>query len=328
MKRPLIAAIVAVAAVAGAMMIPTRPSAATSTPTVTATPLSLEGYASDKPEKPLDILFIHHSCGGQLLADAASSEKGDHCIYDTHPSGGGLRAMLTGQGYRVHEASYGSDIGEDTDMFHWVGKFGTKMDKILGLAHQDEALPSGQKNSVVVFKSCFPNNQFVGEGTAPGNAAGPDLTVWNARASLTALLPMFEKHPDTLFIYMTAPAVAPVPEKMRLYRVVVRALKGRSEPEWTAKQASWARQFNTWAASTDGWLKDYPGKNVVVFDYYDILTGHGKSNLSVYATEEGADSHPSSKGNKEAAEAFVPFLNKAIRRAGLLPPPKAADATN
>lgn len=306
------------------MLIPIESKAAKSTPTAKATPLSLDTFAPDKPTKPLKLLFIHHSCGGQLLA-AEGEEKGDKCIYDSHPYGGGLRAQLVGQGYEVNEASYGSDVGEDTDTFHWVGKFGTKMDKILSTKHQDELLPNGQKNDVVVFKSCFPNNQLVGEGSAPGDAAGPELTVWNAKATLQALLPIFEKQPNTLFVYVTAPPVAPKPETLRLYRVVSRLLKGRSEPEWTAKQASWARELNTWAASTDGWLKDYPHKNVVVFDYYDILTGHGESNLSVYATESGADSHPSNEGNKKAADAFVPFINRAVRRAGLIPGPTAAN---
>ena len=55
----------------------------------------------------------------------------------------------------------------------------------------------------------------------------------------------------------------------------------------------------------------------MVFDYYDILTDHGQSNLSRYATWGGEDSHPSREGNKLAAQAFVPFLNQAVRRLGL-----------
>lgn len=72
----------------------------------------------------------------------------------------------------MHEASYGSAVGEDTDLFHWPGKFSTQMDAILALKLQDERLAEGQKNHVVAFKSCFPNNMFTGQGTAPGNAAG------------------------------------------------------------------------------------------------------------------------------------------------------------
>ncbi|NUP04791.1 MAG: hypothetical protein HOW73_01890 [Polyangiaceae bacterium] len=324
MKRPLVFVAAALGLLSAAMFIPVRPDAAQSTPSATATPMSLDEHSADKPARPLNVLFIHHSCGGQLLA-AEGAEKGANCIYDSHPSGGSLRDKLTAQGYTIHEASYGSDIGEDTDMFDWVGKFGTKMDKILSLKKQDELLPAGEKNQIVVFKSCFPNNQFVGEGAVPGDAAGPQLTVENAKASLNALLPLFEKQPNTLFVYVTAPPVAPKPEPLRLYRVLARLLKGRSEPEWTAKQASWARSFNSWVVSTDGWLKGYEKKNVVVFDYYDVLTGHGKSNLSVYATGNDDDSHPSAEGNSLAADAFVPFINRAARRSGLIPGPTAAN---
>ena len=56
-----------------------------------------------------------------------------------------------------------------------------------------------------------------------------------------------------------------------------------------------------------------------MFDYYDILTGKGQSDLCVYPTGDGYDSHPSREGNGKAAAAFVPFLNQAVRRAGLTP---------
>jgi hypothetical protein len=80
-----------------------------------------------------------------------------------------------------------------------------------------------------------------------------------------------------------------------------------------------ARQFNGWLAGSEGWLKDSGLANVAVFDYYDILTDHGKSDLSLYPTGKGYDSHPSREGNQKAAEDFIPFLNRAVRRAGLSP---------
>jgi hypothetical protein len=52
-----------------------------------------------------------------------------------------------------------------------------------------------------------------------------------------------------------------------------------------------------------------------VFDYYDLLTGCVASDLSLYPTGGGYDSHPSREGNEKAAEAFVPFLNRAVQRA-------------
>jgi hypothetical protein len=80
------------------------------------------------------------------------------------------------------------------------------------------------------------------------------------------------------------------------------------------QQAKWAREFAAWAASPDGWLKDYPLKNVIVFDLYDVLTDEGASNVSRYPGEDGTDSHPNRAGNEKVAAAFVPFLNRALHR--------------
>jgi hypothetical protein len=314
-KRNLLIAAGVVVALGAAMLIPVGPGQAESKPATVAKGADLSAFAADAPGRPIHMLFIHHSVGGALLADQGA-EKGQSCIWETHPSGGGLRKLLGTQGYQVHEASYDSAIGGDTDLFHWLPKFSGNMDKVLRIKHQDQTLEGDAKNEIVAFKSCFPNNQFTGPGQAPGNPNGPQLTVWDAKATMTALLPTFEKHPNVLFVYLTAPAIAPKPEKMRLYRVIARALKGKSEPGWTAKQAEWAREFNNWMVSPEGWLKEYKGKNVVVFDYYDVLTG-GASNLLAYPTREGTDSHPTADGHKKAAELFAPFLNRAVRRAGL-----------
>lgn len=322
-KRNLLIAGGALLAVGAVMVVPVGGDVAESKPETVAKGLDLSAFAADAPGRPIEMLFLHHSVGGALLADQGP-EKGQSCIWETHPSGGGLRKLLGAQGYSVHEASYDSQIGGDTDLFHWLPKFSGNMEKVLRIKNQDTMLEGDAKNEIVAFKSCFPNNALTGMGEAPGNPAGPELTVWNAKATMSALLPVFEKHPTVLFVYLTPPAIAPRPEKMPLYRALLRAAKGRSEPGWTAKQAGWARELNNWMVSPDGWLKDYKGKNVVVFDYYDVLTGDGASNLSAYATKDGTDSHPSGEGHKRAAERFVPFLNRSVRRAGLVGAGKTA----
>jgi hypothetical protein len=284
--------------------------------------LDLTPFSPAPPGAALDLLFIHHSCGGQLLADegAERSASPSTCIYDSHPNGGGLRARLTRQGYQVHEASYGSVLGERTDLFDWLPKFRAQMAAILGTAHQDEPLPPGRSNRIVLFKSCFPNNLFRAEGAPPGDPNGPELTVWNARATFSALLPLLAQHPDVLFVYVTAPAVAPRLEPTSLARAAIRRARGQGSPvEELERSARLARELDDWLVGTDGWLADYPGKNVVVFDYYDLLTGKRRSNLSVYATAEGGDSHPSAEGHRVVSEELVPFLNRAVRRAGLVP---------
>lgn len=319
MSKKLLVSAGAFVVALGLLFIPIEGKAPAATgPIARASSMDLSGFSSAPPESPLDLLFIHHSCGGQLLTDPGPDKESASCIYDSHPNGGGLRKKLIDQGYRVHEASYGSEIGENTDMFDWLPKFRTKMDKVLRVAKNDEMLPDGQVNRIVVFKSCYPNNRFVGEGTAPGNPAGPELTVWNAKATLTALLPEFAKHKDTLFVYVTAPAnILKIPREPAWKWAAKRILGKPSEAEVSQKQADLARVFNNWVKSPDGWLNGYPEKNVVVFDYYDVLTNKGESNFSLYGSKGNTDNHPSSEGNAKTADEFVPFLNQAVRRAGL-----------
>ena len=276
--------------------------------------MDLSAFSDSSPGRDIDLLFIHHSCGGQLLAPVGPDE-GAQCIYTSHPNGGGLRALLGAQGYIVNEASYGSRVGDRTDVFDWLPKFRGQMDEILACARQDEPLPAGRHNRIVMFKSCFPNNKFSGEGEPPGDPAGPALTVWNAKATYAALLDEFRKQPDVLFVCVTAPPLAPKQKAIPLWRKSLAQARGRYvELEDGARRA---RQFNNWLSDTNGWLRDYGAKNVVVFDYYDVLTAGGESDLSRFATGDGTDSHPSAEGNGKAAEAFVPFLNRAVRRAGL-----------
>jgi hypothetical protein len=259
------------------------------------------------------LLFIHHSCGGQLLAapgERAGGEagSGERCIYVTHPNGGDLRAGLEAAGFEVHELSYESQLGEDTDIGHWRRKFTERLDDLLHTDRQDLRYPDGRRNGIVVFKSCYPNNAFVGPGEAPGDPDVPVLTIANAKAAYASLLTAFAAQPEVLFVAFTAPPQAePAPDGL------LGRLKALFRPK--PKTAQWAREFNTWLADErHGWLAEYPAANVAVFDYYDILTGDGRSDWSAYPTGGGRDSHPSREGNARAAAAFVPFLEQALAR--------------
>src|SRR5581483_7063789 len=105
--------------------------------------LDLSQFADAAPAQPVDLVFLHHSCGGQLLADAGGN-VGENCIYKSHPNGGGLRALLERNSYVVHEASYNSRIAHRTDVFDWLPKFRTQMDDILACEMQDRKLPEGR----------------------------------------------------------------------------------------------------------------------------------------------------------------------------------------
>jgi len=71
------------------------------------------------------------------------------------------------------------------------------------------------------------------------------------------------------------------------------------------------------------WLESYRGRNVAVFDFYNVLTGpdnhhrlrngkiehvaNSRQNTLHYASD--GDDHPSRTGNRKATEEFVPLLN-------------------
>jgi hypothetical protein len=79
------------------------------------------------------------------------------------------------------------------------------------------------------------------------------------------------------------------------------------------QQAELSREFHDWIVAQDGWLANYSAKNVVIFDYYDLLTHNGSSLFLEYSSGPG-NSHPSSQANQLATAAFLPFLNQAVHR--------------
>ena len=143
----------------------------------------------------------------------------------------------------------------------------------------------------------------------------PDYaSVKQAQEAYNSLLPIFEKYPDNLFVAVTAPPLVPPYETNNPIKAFVKKMLVRYKDVPAIGMR--ARYFNNWLKDMEsGWLSHYAMKNVVVFDYYDTLTNHGKSNWSEFPTGNGRDSHPSSEGNSKAAEEFVPFLNRAVHRA-------------
>lgn len=257
------------------------------------------------------VLFIHHSCGGQLLAEpgeqsGGGKDSGARCIYQSHPNGGGLRSRLQAAGYEVHQASYGSLLGEDTDIGHWRRKFAGQMDRILVCDEQDRSYDDGRTNEVVVFKSCYSSTDFTGPGREPGDPDSTEQTLANAKAAYRALLPLFRSRPDVLFVAVTAPPRAEPRPQGLMDRL--RALFRRGPVS-----ADYAHDLHAWMADRrGGWLRDYDLPNVAVFDYHDVLTDGRSAKWSAYASGDGSDSHPNREGNARAAAAFVPFLDAAV----------------
>jgi len=245
------------------------------------------------PQETVKLIFIHHSCGENWLADGH----------------GGLGKALAENNYFVSDTNYGwgpDGIGDRTDITNWPEWFvGRNSGHYLSALFHESGQHSsytrlrpdpGGENRIIMFKSCFPNSNLHGRPQdAPARGGG--LTVSNAKAVYLELLGYFIKRPDKLFIAVTAP---PVQERTC---------------------GSNARAFNNWLAHE--WLTDYKGSNVAVFDFYNVLTGpknhhrlkngrvehiykNGRNHL-FYPTN--GDDHPSPRGNRKATDEFVPLLN-------------------
>jgi len=275
------------------------------------------------PGEPHKLIFIHHSCGENWLAD-------DH---------GGLGIALRDSGYFVSDTNYGwgpvcedcedcwGAIGDCTDILHWDNWFSssgnqtpwnalrTEFGQASSYARGVDPAP-GYENEIVLFKSCYPNSNLGGDPDDPPSA-DEWLTVGSAKSVYMSLLDTFALHRDTLFIAITAPPVTP-------------------DDSW--QDPANARAFNEWLVHD--WLTDYPYPNVAVFDFYNVLTSNGGDPWTSdveqptgnhhrwwdggvqhihefdndFAAYPDGDSHPTSAGNQKATAEFVPLLNVFVNR--------------
>ncbi len=282
-------------------------------------------YATTPPDSTVRVLFIHHSCGGNWVADFGPTEvkmtgvdPGSN-LYIQHPNGGGLRTALSQMktpnsfpAYELHEVGRKSIIGDQTNVCHWYTKFTTLFDRtdsaevdMLNVDVQD-SLNNGQGiNEIIMFKSCYPNSDLdAGEPTA--NPLTDEIrTMGNYKAVYTALLndvfrPERNGKNRALFVVVTAPP--------------------QSKKNCDQRQAEVIREFNNWLRTE--WLAA-EDTNVAVFDYYNINTGgigndldgswiQGTVNYSAYLT--GGNSHPNHEAQTLSTKEFMRFINLAYNR--------------
>jgi len=258
------------------------------------------------PAATTRLVFIHHSTGQAWLEDGY----------------GNLASALGDNNYYVSDTNYGwgpAGIGDYTDVGHWWTWFrGPSAGTYTSALYANDEINSGYSrslsdpggpNTVVMFKSCFPNSAIdgspsdavppIGSNPLKGNS-GP-LTVGNAKGVYLDLLLYFAAHPETLFVLVASPPL-------------------RSS-DTNATQASNARYLADWLVDPAGYLSGYTTGNVFVFDYYTVLTGGhhrivggavdhtpGPTNYLAFPT---GDSHPSAAGDQIATNEFVPMLNAA-----------------
>ncbi|MBM3190403.1 MAG: hypothetical protein FJZ90_17005, partial [Chloroflexi bacterium] len=212
------------------------------------------------PGSPVKLIFIHHSSGGNWLADVGQ-----------HEYAGGLGRALRDNNYYVSATNYGWEvngdaIGDRTDIGHWWEWFrGESSASILNALYTENgqnigdfgswprlASDPGGENQIILFKSCFPNSHLGGNPNDPPTTGanplrGADawagdgvLNVANAKGIYNDILQYFRTRQDKLFIVITAPPLM---------------LDDGSQPTDAAHAAN-ARALNDWLVNN--WLSGYP----------------------------------------------------------------------
>lgn len=262
-----------------------------------------------------DLMFIHHSSGGNWLDD-------------------GLRAALEAKSYidEVNEITYGTDFdpdsgrpdslgtvpGDSTNMNHWVYWFNDYLGRV-----KTYGCDTGM-NKIIMFKSCFPISRIEEDGTEPGSPFDAYQTLANYRSvyrhpsgtgntytdsgyTYRPLEDVFAQNSDILFIVVTAPPNIPA--------------------ETCSDWADRARVFNNWLKNT--WLPAYNAAhpalhNVAVFDWFDVLAyAQSYSGTETYTPYNGdpegvypvrnmtkseyrtGDSHPNTTANQASTIEFA-----------------------
>jgi hypothetical protein len=248
------------------------------------------------PTEPVKLIFIHHSTGENWLTDGY----------------GDLGRTLAQNNYFVSDTNYGwgpDAIGDRTDIPNWPEWFRSDQTPVYMKALFAESGQNsnytrtfsdpGGENQVIMFKSCFPNSALEGSPNDPPDAHG-ELTVGHAKYVYNEILKYFATRPDKLFVVITAPPL----------QDITYAKNARAFNEWLLKD--WLRENN------------YTQPNVVVFDFYTVLTGpdhhhryaNGQiervfqpgKNTSAYPSAPD-DDHPSVAGSRKATDEFIPLLN-------------------
>ncbi|MBU0985588.1 MAG: SGNH/GDSL hydrolase family protein [candidate division Zixibacteria bacterium] len=221
------------------------------------------------------LVFLHHSVGRNWLSE------------------GGLKDSLIARGVAVRSITYGTPIGEDTDLNHWVPKFESHLDQILRFDDPSGALlPDSLENDIIMFKSCYPNSDIIAVGEGDGDPLAAERTLANYRAVMARLEPQIALHPDKQFIYVTAPPL--------------------TAERTTAENAARARQFNQWMTGEFTRLyREHTGlNNFFVFDLFDVLADPESNTLRQEFQRRANDSHPNPKGSQAATRAFLKFLDE------------------
>ena len=216
---------------------------------------------------------------------------------------GNLGADLNANNYYVTDTNYGWDaevddnLGDHTNTNDWYLWFNdVKMPYVYNnnaqTVYTNTITNPGGENEIIMFKSCYPLSEV-------GSSINDEKTLYNN------LKAYFAAHPDKMFILVTPPG------------------------ETTVSSYQLTRDLCNWLVDTEnGWLSDYTGDNVYVFDLYCVLSEVNSHHRwyngqiqHVYASDydgvspyHNGDDHPNSTGNRKATTEFITFLNYAYNQ--------------
>ena len=245
------------------------------------------GDPTAMPVSTTKLVFIHHSCGSNWLANG----------------NGNLGTVLNSNNYYVTETNYGWDaqsgdnLGDRTDTGNWPEWFtDQKMPYVYNnnyhSAYTNIIANPGGENDIIMFKSCYPLSEV-------GSSINDEKNIYNS------LKTYFAAHPNKLFVLITPPG------------------------ETTVSSYPLTRELCNWLVDRqNGWLNDYAGKNVFVFDFYAVLSetnSHHRwmnggieyvyaSNYDGVSPYHNGDNHPTATGNQKATDEFIELLNYAYNQ--------------
>ncbi len=258
-----------------------------------------------------DLIFIHHSCGGNWLRNSLNAALLDKDYLDER-NDITYRTVVAPDADRPD--SLGPTAGNLTNMNHWVMWFNDYLGSVKTYGCGDGV------NRVIMFKSCYPTSNIQSDGTEPGDPFSTQKSLVNYKAvyrhpdgpgnvyfhggyTYWPLEDVFAGNPDTLFIAVTAPPLHYAPTDAT-----------------NNANAHRARIFNNWLKTE--WLAGYNAahpelNNVVVFDWFDVLAypddhaTHPNRLRAEYGGESG-DSHPSGSANAYSTQVFATNSNNVL----------------
>lgn len=225
-----------------------------------------------------DIIFLHHSCGANWIAD------------------GQIRQKLTKAGFDFWDHGYNGDgltdpKGNRAGKNYNVPDDNTNPDGYANIFSQKPTNPPSNTFSqllthdVIIIKSCFPVSNIFS-----------DQELNEKMANYRTVLEGMKKHPDKVFIIVTQPPM--------------------NQKATSKERAARARKLANFLKSAD-FLKNAPNVSTFDWFNLLAVSDPKSPYFNMLKPEygpEGDDSHPNFVANFDTAPAFVQFvISKAIK---------------